>query len=70
MKGKCTRCGEEAELAKQVKLKAGDRIVTVINPTSLTGGEIINDSTIPANKSFVGVVGGVAGLLSDVPQTK
>jgi len=57
-------------VAKRVDLKAGDRIVTVINPTTLVGGDIVNDSTIPADKKFTGVAGGVAGLMSDAPDSK
>ena len=50
---------------KQIVLAAGDRVVTVINPTTLTGGTIVSDSTVPAGKKFVGVAGAVNGLMSD-----
>ena len=51
--------------AKQVSLKEGDRVVTVINPTTLVGGEIVSDGTVPVGKKFVGLAGAVSGLLAD-----
>ena len=43
---------------------AGDRLVVVKNPTTLTGGEIIFDKTIPVSKTFDGFVA-ISGSLSD-----
>ena len=51
--------------AVQVGLKSGDRIVTVINPTTLEGGTIVTDGTVPAGKTMKGWAGAVSGQLTD-----
>ncbi|HKZ60592.1 MAG TPA: hypothetical protein VJ547_12215 [Candidatus Thermoplasmatota archaeon] len=52
----------EVNFQKRGEIPSGARLVIVLNPTTLTGGQVILDRTVPAGLTFDGLVQ-VAGTL-------